>query len=44
MSKLWLRCVALGLFGVAVLIAAGVAWFVASFDADRYKGLAIDWM
>ena len=27
-----------------MLIAAGVAWFVASFDADRYKGLAIDWM
>ena len=44
MSKLWLRRVALGVFGVAVLIAAGVAWFVASFDADRYKGLAIDWM
>jgi AsmA protein len=44
MSKLWLRRVALGLLGLAVLVAAGVAWFVASFDADRYKGLAIDWM
>ena len=44
MSKLWLRRVALGVFGVAVLVAAGIAWFVASFDADRYKGLAIDWM
>ena len=44
MSKLWLRRVALGVFGVAVLVAAGIAWFVASFDAERYKGLAIDWM
>jgi AsmA protein len=44
MTRIWLRRLALGLLGLAVLLAALVAWFVSSFDADRYKGLAIDWM
>ena len=44
MSRLWLRRVALGVLGVLALGVALVAWFVASFDADRYKGVAVDWM
>lgn len=40
----WVRRLAIG-FGLALslLIAAGV-WLVATFDAERYKALAIDWV
>lgn len=35
------------LLGLAVLVALAIglaAWLVASFDPERYKGVAIDWM
>ncbi|MGE5117502.1 MAG: AsmA family protein [Betaproteobacteria bacterium] len=44
MRSLWLRRLALGLLGVVLLLAALAGWFVATFDADRYKGLAVEWM
>lgn len=44
MKRLWLRRLALGSIGLLILVAALLAWFVASFDADRYKGLAVAWM
>jgi len=44
MPKSWLRRIAIVLgVGVALTIAAA-AVLVATFDANRYKGLAIDWM
>ena len=44
MRSLWLRRLALGVLGVVLLLVALAAWFVATFDADRYKGLAVEWM
>jgi AsmA protein len=44
MTSLWLRRAAFGLLGLVLIVAAVVAWLVASFDAERYKGVAIDWM
>ena len=32
------------MLALVVLLAAIAAWLLASFDADKYKGLAIDWM
>lgn len=44
MLRLWIRRVMLGLAGLILLAGATVTWLVASFDADRYRSLAIDWM
>ena len=44
MTSLWLRRAAFGLLGLVLIVATVVAWLVASFDAERYKGVAIDWM
>ena len=44
MTSLWLRRAAFGLLGLVLIVAAVVAWLVASFDAERYKGVATDWM
>jgi AsmA protein len=40
----WLRRALIGLAGLLIVLAAAAAWFVASFDANKYKGVAIDWM
>lgn len=40
----WLRRGAIALAGVLVVFAALAAWFVATFDANKYKGVAIEWM
>lgn len=40
----WIRRGALALVGLIVLLVAAAALFVASFDANKYKGVAIDWM
>ena len=40
----WIRRGAIALAGLIVLLVAGAALFVASFDANKYKGVAIDWM
>lgn len=40
----WLRRTLIGLAGLLIGLIAAAAWFVASFDANRYKGVAIDWM
>jgi len=40
----WLRRSAIALAGLLVIVAALAAWFVATFDANKYKGVAIEWM
>jgi AsmA protein len=40
----WIRRVLIGLVGLIVLVVIAAAVFVASFDANKYKGVAIDWM
>ena len=44
MSSPWIRRAAWALAALAALLLAAGAVFVASFDANRYKALAIDWM
>ncbi|MCW7537063.1 AsmA family protein [Aquabacterium sp. A7-Y] len=42
--KPWMKRLALA-FGVLLLVlAAAAAWLVASFDANRYRGLLVEWM
>jgi AsmA protein len=40
----WIRRGAWALLVLVVLVVAGAALFVASFDANKYKGVAVDWM
>lgn len=40
----WLRRTLLALAVLAAVAVAAVAWLLASFDPNRYKGLLIDWM
>ncbi len=40
----WTRRLLVVLAGVLLIAAIGVAWFASRFDANAYKGLAIDWM
>jgi AsmA protein len=42
--KIWLRRVLIGLAVLLAVTIAALAWLVASFDPNRYKGVAIDWM
>ena len=42
--KPWLRNSLIGVGALIVLLAIGAVVLVATFDANRYKGLAIDWM
>ncbi|HSW24962.1 MAG TPA: AsmA family protein, partial [Burkholderiaceae bacterium] len=44
MQMTWLRRIAIVLGVLVALIIAAAAVLVATFDANRYKGLAIDWM
>jgi AsmA protein len=40
----WIRRTLFVLLGLVVVLVALAAWLVASFDANRFKGTAIDWM
>ncbi|WP_280154549.1 AsmA family protein [Piscinibacter sp. XHJ-5] len=40
----WIRRTLFVLLGLLVLFAAVATWLVTSFDANRFKGTAIDWM
>ena len=42
--SIWIRRVALGMLGLLLVMAALLTWLVMGFDANRYKGIAIDWM
>src|SRR5262252_3392868 len=44
MNMLWIRRIAIALGALIVLLVIAAAVLVATFDANRYKGLAIDWM
>jgi AsmA protein len=41
---IWIKRLAIALLGLVLLLAAAVAVFVASFDVNRYKPTAIEWM
>jgi AsmA protein len=40
----WLKRLAWGVVGLAGLAVIAAAWLLLQFDAERYKGLAIDWV
>ncbi|MFI4931351.1 MAG: AsmA family protein, partial [Burkholderiales bacterium] len=42
--NLWIRRIAIALGALLLLLVVAAAVLVATFDANRYKGLAIDWM
>src|SRR5262245_37230067 len=44
MTTVWIRriAIAIGALLLLLIVAAGV--LIATFDANRYKGVAIDWM
>jgi AsmA protein len=42
--SVWIRRGALALLAVVVVMVALATWFVATFDTDRVKRLAVDWM
>ncbi len=44
MSSPWIRRTALALGALLLLLAVAAGVLVAGFDANRYKGLAVDWM
>lgn len=44
MKSPWIRRTALALAALLLLLAVAAAVLIASFDANRYKSLAIDWM
>ena len=42
--SIWIRRIALGVLGLLLVLVAVITWLVMGFDANRYKGVAIDWM
>lgn len=44
MKSPWMRKLLIGAGVLVLLIAAALAYLVASFDPNAYKGLAVDWM
>ena len=42
--SVWIRRIAIALGLLILLAVAAGAWLVASFDPNRYKGMAVDWM
>jgi AsmA protein len=44
MTSPWIRRIAIGLGALLLLLAIGAAVLIATFDANRFKGLAIDYM
>ena len=44
MRSTWARRVAIAFGALVLLLVAAVAVLIATFDADRYRQLAIDWM
>jgi len=44
MNALWIRRLAIALGVLVLLLVIAAAVLVATFDANRYKGLAIEWM
>lgn len=42
--SIWIRRIALGVLGLLLVLAAVITWLVMGFDANRYKGVAIEWM
>ena len=42
--SVWIRRILIALVVLVLLAVAAGAWLVASFDPNRYKGIAVDWM
>jgi AsmA protein len=44
MNPLWIRRIAIAVGAVLLLLVVAVAVLIATFDANRFKALAVDWM
>ncbi|MDH5540642.1 MAG: AsmA family protein, partial [Rhizobacter sp.] len=44
MTSTWIRRIAIAIGVVLLLLVAAAAVLIATFDANRYKSLAVDWM
>ena len=44
MKVRWIRQLAIGVAALVLLLVAAAALLIATFDANRYKSFAIDWM
>src|SRR5512147_727751 len=42
--SVWIKRIAMAIAVLLVLAIAAGAWLIASFDPNRYKGVAIEWM
>lgn len=42
--SVWIRRIGIALAVLVLIAVAAAAWLVASFDPNRYKGVAVDWM
>jgi len=42
--SVWIRRGLWGLLGLVVVLAAAATWLVTSFDPNRFKGTAVEWM
>ena len=40
----WIRRIGIALAGVLLVVGGAAVWLATGFDANRYKGVAIDWM
>ncbi len=40
----WIKRIVIALAVLLLLAVAAAAWLIASFDPNRYKGVAVDWM
>jgi AsmA protein len=40
----WIRRIGIALAALLLVLVVAAAWLVGSFDANRHKGVAIDWM
>ncbi|AKJ31193.1 AsmA family protein [Caldimonas brevitalea] len=43
-SSPWVKRIALGVAALLALLAAAATYLIVSFDANRYKGVLVDWM
>ena len=44
MGKVWIRRIAITIGALLLLLVVGIGIFIATFDVNRYKSLAVDWM
>ena len=42
--NVWIKRIVIALAVLLLLAVAAAAWLIASFDPNRYKGVAVEWM